>query len=152
MSAYSFLNVAAAIAGPGLVAQIGSSAGAAKEGISTGFDEDKTTITTGADGSIMTSLRATMTGRITVRLLKVSPINAILSQAYNFQRVNVLNWGQNSITVTDTARGDVVTGRQMAFIKFPDNGWAEDGNTLDWVFQGIINEILGVGIPDVNTP
>jgi Bacteriophage KPP10, Structural protein ORF10 len=152
MSAYSFLNVAASISGPGLVAQIGSSSGAAKEGLSTAFDEDKTTITTGSDGAIMTSLRATMTGRITVRLLKTSPINAILSQAYNFQRLSSINWGQNAITVTDVARGDVVTGRQMAFVKFPDNGWAEDGNTLDWVFQGIINEILGAGVPDVNTP
>jgi len=152
MSAYSFLNVQASLVGPGITAQIGSSAGSAKEGISTAFDEDKVTVTTGADGSIMTSLRASMTGRIHIRLLKTSPINATLSQAFNFQRVSAANTGQNTIRVVDKARGDVVTGRQMAFVKHPDNVWAEEGNTLEWVFQGIVNEVLGAGIPDVTTP
>ena len=152
MSAYSFLNVQASVVGPGLTAQIGSSAGAAEEGISTEFDEDKTTVTTGADGTIMTSLRASMTGRITIRLLKTSPINAILNSAFNFQRTTASNWGQNSLRVVDKARGDVLTGRQMSFVKHPGNAWAVNGNTLEWVFQGIVNEVLGAGIPDVNTP
>ena len=152
MSAYSFLSVQANINGPGLTAQIGSSAGAAKEGLSTAFEEDKSTVTTGADGSTMTSLRATQTGEIIIRLLKTSPINAVLNQAYNFQRTSAANWGQNSIRVVDKARGDVVTGRSMSFMKHPDNAWAEDGNTLEWRFKGIVNEVLGAGIPDVNTP
>lgn len=152
MSAYSFLNVQASVVGPGLTAQIGSSAGAAKEGISTEFDEDKTTVTTGADGSIMTSLRASMTGRITIRLLKTSPINAVLNAAFNFQRTTAANWGGNSIRVVDKARGDVLTGRSMSFVRHPGNAWAEDGNILEWTFQGIVNEVLGAGIPDVNTP
>lgn len=152
MSTYSFLSVQANINGPGLVAQIGSSAGAAKEGISTEFDEDKTTVTTGADGAIMTSLRASMTGRVIVRLLKTSPWNNVLTNAFNFQRTSPINWGQNNVLVVDKARGDVVTGRQMSFLRMPSNSWAEDGNTLEWALVGIVNEILGIGLPDINNP
>lgn len=152
MSTYSFLNVQASVSGPGLTAQIGSNSGAAKDGLSTSFDEAKNTITTGADGSIMTSLRASMTGKITIRLLKTSPLNAVLSAAFNFQRVSSANAGQNNLRVVDKARGDVVTGRQMAFEKFPDNVWSEEGNTLEWTFIGIVNETLGPGTPDTTNP
>jgi hypothetical protein len=152
MSTYSFLNVVASIVGPSLNAQIGSSAGSAKEGITAEFDEDKAGVVTGADGSIMTSLRATQTGKITVRLLKVSPENSVLEKAYNFQRQSAANWGNNLIRVVDKARGDVCTGRQMTFVRFPTIVWSEDGNINEWVFQGILNEVLGAGIPDVNSP
>jgi hypothetical protein len=152
MSTYSFLSVAASVVGPGLNAQIGATSGAAKDGLSTSFDEDKTKITTGADGSIMTTLNASQTGKITVRLLKTSPLNAILSAAYNFQRVSAANTGQNLVRVVDKARGDVVTGRQMSFLKFPDNSWGEEGPILEWTFQGIVNETLGAGIPDLSNP
>jgi predicted SPOUT superfamily RNA methylase MTH1 len=152
MSTYSFLDVVASIVGPGLNAQIGSTSGSAKEGITAEFDEDKATVTTGADGSIMTSLRATQTGKITIRLLKTSPVNAVLSQAYAFQRQNAVNWGNNLIRVVDKARGDVCSGRQMTFTRFPTITWSEDGNINEWAFQGILNEVLGAGIPDVTTP
>jgi hypothetical protein len=152
MSAYSFLSVAASIVGPGLNAQIGSTSGAAKEGLTAEYDEDKNAVTTGADGTIMTSLKATMTGKITVRLLKTSPINAILSQAFNFQRTSPANTGQNNIRVVDKIRGDVVTGRQMAFVRYATNAWSEEGNVLEWQFIGLMNETLGAGIPDINTP
>lgn len=149
MSAYSFINVYASLIGPGVSIQIGSSAGAAKEGISRTFDEDKNTTTTGADGTTMNSLHAGQTGIITVRLLKTSPINSALSQSYNFQRQSAANWGQNVIRVADKARGDVLTGRSLAYVKLPDNEWSEDGNILAWQFRGILNELLGAGIPDL---
>jgi hypothetical protein len=152
MGAYSFLSVQASILGPGLNAQIGSSAGSAKEGISVEMEEDKTTVTTGADGSIMTSLRASMTGRVIVRLLKTSPINAVLMNGLNFQRISAANWGQNVIVVSDTARGDVVSGRQMSFVRFPNNSWAEEGNVIEWSYVGIVNEWMGAGIPDLTNP
>jgi hypothetical protein len=152
MSTYSFLNIQASVQGPGLAAQIGSNSGAAKDGLSTAFDEDKTSVTTGADGSIMTSLRASMTGRITIRLLKTSPINAVLNAAFNFQRSSAANTGQNNLRVVDKARGDVVTGRQMSFVKHPDNVWSEEGNILEWTFIGIVNETLGAGTPDLTNP
>jgi hypothetical protein len=165
MGTYSFLNFQLSIVGPGLNAvlgqgtpgaiggaQIGSNSGAAKEGVSVAFDEDKIGVVTGADGSIMTSLHATQTGTITVRLLKTSPINAVLSQAYNFQRQSSGSTGQNVIRGVDKVRGDTVSGVQMGFVRFPDNEWGEEGNTLVWTFKGIVRESLGVGVPDVSTP
>lgn len=152
MGTYSFLSVQASIIGPGLNAQIGSTSGAAKDGLSTEFDEDKTTVTTGADGTIMTSLRASMTGRITVRLLKTSPINQILNTAFNFQRAGAGNWGQNSLRIVDKVRGDVVSGSQMSFVRHPANTWSEEGNILEWSFIGIVREVLGAGIPDLSNP
>lgn len=155
MGAYSFLDVTASIVGPGLNTnvqgsqEIGSGAGAAKEGISTAFDEDKGTVVTGADGETMTSLHAGQTGTITIRLLKTSPVNAVLSQAYAYQRTSAANWGQNTIRVVDKVRGDVVTGTDMQIRKFPDNAWAEDGNILEWVFQGVVIENLGPGVASV---
>lgn len=149
MSAYSFINVQASIVGPGIVAQIGSSAGSGKDGISTSFDQDKGSVVTGADGQIMTSLHAAQTGKMTIRLLKTSPINALLSAAYALQRSSAALWGLNTILVVDKVRGDVAVGRQMQFVKFPDNSWAEEGNIIEWVFQGIINENLGPGLTDV---
>lgn len=152
MGAYSFLDVQGSVVGPGLATQIGATSGAAKEGLTTSFDETKTAITTGADGAIMTSLKASMTGKITIRLLKTSPINAVLNRAFNFQRASAANTGQNSIRVVDKARGDVVTGRQMSFEKHPDNAWSEEGNVLEWTFIGIVNEVLGSGVPSVTAP
>jgi hypothetical protein len=131
---------------------VGSGSGSAKEGISTSFDEDKGAATTGADGSLMISLHAGMTGKMTIRLLKTSPVNAILSQAFAFQRSSSGNWGQNFLRVVDKVRGDVATLYQAQFVKFPDNAWAEDGNVIDWVFQGVLNENLGPGLPTTAIP
>ena len=100
----------------------------------------------------MTSLHATATGKITIRLLKTSPLNAVLSQAYNFQRQSSANWGINTIRIVDKVRGDVASGSQMGFEKFPDNAWSEDGNVIEWAFEGLLRESLGVGVPDLSTP
>jgi hypothetical protein len=152
MGVYSFINVQATVAGPGLQAQIGSNSGAAKEGISCEMDEDKTTVTTGADGSIMHSLRASQTGRVTIRLLKTSPINQQLQNAYNFQRSSAANWGQNVIRVVDKFRGDVVSGAEMGFLRQPNNTWSEEGNILEWTFVGITRESLGAGPAQLTNP
>lgn len=145
MSAYSFLDVLAAIVGPGGSFSLGSGQGAAKEGISVVMDEDKNATLTGADGQIAQSLRASNTGLITVRLLKTSPVNRQLSLLYNTQRVSSSLWGRNAINVSDVARGDLVVGSQMAFVKQPDLTWAEDANTVEWTFRGIVVEQLGDG-------
>src|SRR5208282_5761454 len=119
MTAYSFLDVQASIIGPGLNAtigstpgssQVGSSAGVAKEGITVEYDDPKSTVITAADGTIMTNLHATQTGKVTIRLIKTSPINAVLSQGYAAQRSSAANWAQNTIIVTDVVSGDVAGG------------------------------------------
>ena len=156
MGVYSFLDTSVSIVGPGVNVnieggtpgseQIGSSAGAAKEGVTVAFDDPKDTKVVGADGAIMHSLHASQAGKFTVRLLKTSPINAVLSQAYAAQRGSAANWGQNVIVLTNNVLGDVAEGAQMAFEKFPDNEYAEDGNTLTWVFTGLVDELLGPGL------
>ena len=147
MSAYSFLNVQATIVGPGGAFTLGSGAGAAEEGISVSMDEDKGDTKVGADGQIMQSLRASKMGRITVRLLKTSPVNALLSQMYNLQSQSSALWGNNTLLVSDTVRGDVISASQVCFTKQPDLSYAKDGNTNEWVFRGAVDQLLGTGVP-----
>jgi len=153
MGTYSFLSVMATISGPGGSVNLGQGAGAAEEGITITYEEDKDTTTTGADGSIMHSLHAGMTGTITLRLLKTSPSNAILNQMFNFQRQPTgINWGQNVIRVMDVVRGDVASGRGMAFTKHPDVSYAKDPAVMEWAFRGVVNETLGLGASDSVVP
>lgn len=152
MGTYSFLNVQASISGPGGAFSIGSDAGAAEEGITVSMREEKNTMTVGAGGDGMHSLHGGNSGRITVRLLKTSPVNAQLSALYNFQKSSSANWGQNLIKVSDTIRGDVVVGRQSAFVKLPDLTYAKEGDTIEWEFDVVnLSERLGTGVPNVNT-
>lgn len=145
MTAYSFLNVAASIVGPGGNFNLGYGAANAKEGITVSFLEPKGKSDTGADGSIMQSLRASKLGRITVRLLKTSPVNASLMNMYNLQSNASGLWGNNVLRVSDIARGDSFTVSQAAFEKAPDITWAEDGNTVEWAFTGNVEGNLGIG-------
>lgn len=149
MSTYSFLNIQATLSGPGGVISLGSDAGIAEEGISIEPIEDKDAMTVGADGSIMHSLRASNAQRVSIRLLKTSPINALLSNLYNFQRLSSANWGQNTLRISDTIRGDVISGSLMAFAKQPVVAYAKDGNMNEWSFMGNVIDLLGVGTPNL---
>jgi hypothetical protein len=147
VNTYSFLNVQASIVGPGGSFSIGSNSGAAEEGISTDMISDKDDMKVGAGGDLMHSLIASKAGRITIRLLKTSPVNKQLSDLYNFQSASSLLWGQNIVVVSDTVRGDVIAGNQMAFVRQAPVGYADKGNVNEWVFQGNVNEQLGSGDP-----
>lgn len=151
MATYSFLNVAAAIVGPGGAVNLGYGAQDSEEGLTVEMIDDKNKMDVGADGAIMHSLRASNAGRITVRLLKTSPTNALLSALYNLQRASSSLWGQNVINVADTARGDLVNASTLAFVKQSDLGYGQDGNMNTWVWVGNIdNELLGIGTPNAN--
>lgn len=151
MGVYSFLDVQASISGPGGAFSIGSDAGAAEEGITTAFVGEKNTMTVGAGGDGMHSLRASKAGKITVRLLKTSPVNAKLSALYNFQQASSGNWGQNVIKVSNTISGDVVSGQECAFTKHPDLTYATEGGTVEWEFDVVkLSELIGAGVPNVN--
>lgn len=146
-TAYSFLDVKCSIVGPGGAFSLGSDAGTAEGGISIELIEDKDTMVIGADGSPMHSLHAGQGGRITVRLLKVSAVNFLLSTMYALQSTSSALWGLNTIVVTDISRGDVVTCMQVAFSRQPANTWAKDGNVLEWAFTaGRVFELLGPGL------
>jgi hypothetical protein len=144
MAAYSFLDVQASIVGPGGSFSLGSGSGAAKEGIEIEPAGDKDVLTIGADGKPMHSLLADKSGKVTVRLLKTSPVNAQLMAMYDAQALSSSTWGLNTITVTQTASGDVSTARSVAFAKKPKLDYATEAGTVEWVFNaGYLDSVLG---------
>lgn len=144
---YSFLDVNAAIAGPGGGFSLGSGAGAAEEGISVEPAAEVDAMTIGADGSGMHSLIANKAAKITVRLLKNSPTNALLSAMLAFQRTSGSNHGQNTISIVNKSSGDVITAQQTAFAKQPPIQYAKEGDVIAWEFNSISCDMgLGSGV------
>lgn len=143
---YSFLNVSAMMAGPGLAANLASGAAAAEEGITIEANEDKNIMTIGADGKGQHSLIANDAATVTIRLLKTSPANQLLMIAYDLQSGSSALWGQNIITVTDSGRGDITVVTQMAFKKKPTLTYAKEGGMMEWAFDGVAaSTVLGAG-------
>jgi hypothetical protein len=134
---YSFLDVQAAIAGPGGVFNIGNGSGAAEEGISISPTSEINTMMVGADGSGQHSLHADKSGRIIVRLLKTSPTNGQLMAMYNIQTASAAAHGQNTITINDVNRGEVITARQVAFGKAPDLSYGKAAGVNEWEFHAV---------------
>jgi hypothetical protein len=150
MAAYSFLDVNAAIAGVGGSINLGADAGIAEEGITIDPTNDKSTMTIGADGQGMHSLSADKSRLVTIRLLKTSPVNAQLQKMYNTQTVSAAAHGSNTITVRDSARGDLVTLEQVAFKREPTINYAKEGGLMEWTFDAIkSNTVLGSGTPAI---
>ncbi len=149
--AYSFLDVHAAISGPGGNFPLsGDRAGIAQEGVTIAATGDKNAMTIGADGAVMHSLIADASGTVTVNLLRTSQVNRLLQQLYNYQAQSSANWGRNTITVRDVARGDTVTCSYVAFAKAPDKVFAQEGGTLQWTFHaGKIEGQIGSGTPEL---
>ena len=149
MSTYSFLDIVAAIDGPGGSVNLGAGAGPAEEGITIESVNDKSTMITGADGSGMHSLRADNSKAVTVRLLKTSPVNALLMNMYNFQTMSSVTHGKNTISVRDVARGDAITLEQVAFKRPPNLEFQIEGGMNEWQFDAIDSTtVLGVGTPE----
>lgn len=149
VATYSFADVVATLSGPGGVIAVGNDSAAAEEGIDIEKDEANT-MTKGADGSGMHSMHAWEGGKVTIRLLKTSPLNAALSALYRFQKSSSLNWGKNTITLNEIATGDVYTCEGLAFQKHPNNAYATVGNTLVWELEAVvIDPLLGTGTPEI---
>jgi hypothetical protein len=146
MAAYSFLDVAATINGPGGSISIGNDAGTAEEGITIERRGDRNTMTIGADGSGMHSLHADKSATITVRLLKTSPTNNLLSVMFDIQSQASSLWGQNVIVVsTPSGAGDITTARQCAFHQHTPVTYAKEGGIMTWAFDAILTDgFLGV--------
>ncbi|MBB3004361.1 hypothetical protein FHX57_006743 [Paraburkholderia tropica] len=143
MSTYSFQNFALTLTGPGGSITLGDGAGDAKEGVTFEFVENANTMVIGADGTPMHSLNPGKGGRATVRLLKTSLTNGKLSALYNFQRTSSANWGQNVLAGSDIVRGEQYSCQQVAFNKFPNNNYAMEAGTIEWVFDiGIMDPAL----------
>ena len=142
---YSFLDVTAAWVGPGGSFTL-EGTGLAKEGITIVASEDKGSMTIGAGGDGMHSLKATRAGRVTVRLLKTGPGNALLGALYNFQSQSSSQWGQNQLTINNPVSGDNITCQAGAFVKEADVAYADEGGIMEWAFNFVqIDKILGNG-------
>jgi hypothetical protein len=140
---YSFLNVSAAITGPGGSFSI-SSAGVGEGGVRISMVGDKNRMNIGAAGDGMHSLIAAKAGRVTVSLLKTAPGNAQMNQIYRFQQTSAAYWGQNIITISNPVTGDAVVCSACAFVKQPDIAYTTEGGMMEWAFDSInIDEVLG---------
>lgn len=150
--AYSFLDVQAAITGPGGAFPLsGDRVGIAQEGITVTPTGDKNVMTIGADGAAMHSLQADCSGTVTVTLLRTCPVNRLLQNLYNLQSKSSSYWGRNTITIRDVARGDTITCMEVAFAKAPDNNFANEGGTYAWTFHaGKIERQIGSGTPELS--
>jgi phosphomannomutase len=144
MAAYSFKDVTSTFVGPTGTFSLGYGSANAEEGIDIVMSGDKNTMTVGADGEVMHSLHADKSGTVTVRLLKTSPMNQKLLATYDAQSISASLWGQNILTVSNTAVGDLHVARQCAFKKKPDMKYAKDGDIIQWTFDaGKIDGTLG---------
>lgn len=137
MKTYSFMDTQAAIVGPGGSFSLGAGAGIAEEGITIEPAEGVGAMTIGADGQGMHTLFADKSGRITVRVLKTSPVNALLQAMLAFQRQSAANHGQNTITIMNRSTGDAHTCQQVAFSRQPVVTYAKTANMNEWTFDAI---------------
>lgn len=144
MATYSFKDVQCTLTGPGGYASLGGDGGGVSdEGITIEPTEDVDTMTTGAAGDIMHSLHAARPANISIRLLKTSPNNAVLSTLFSFQTSSSAFHGRNVIAVSDFVSGDIVTCTQVAFSKHAGVTYSKDGNYNEWTFKGKVTFALG---------
>lgn len=140
---YSFLDVKAAFAGP--TGGFSLTGGVAEEGITFTARADKDDLVIGADGSGLHSRRADKSATVSVKLLKNSSTNALMSAMYNVQQENSALWGNNVITVALTSLGDTVVCTGVAFRKAPTVSYTDKGQLIDWEFNAItMTQVLAV--------
>jgi hypothetical protein len=143
--AYSFLDVLAAMVGPGGSYDV-AGMGLAEEAIIIAAEADKDVLTIGAGGAGMHSLRSSKAGRVTIRLLKTGLGNALLSQSYAFQSASSQNWGQNQLTISNPVSLDNITCLNGAFVKHADVTYGAVGGLMEWTFAFTqIDRIMGNG-------
>jgi hypothetical protein len=149
-STYAFQDVTASLSGPGGTLTLsGAETAAAEEGITVTWGEELNTQTIGADGSVMNSMHSARAGTATFRLMKTSPLNAMISSMIKYQHQSSALWGRNTITIADTARGDLYTLVGCAWVRFPTNTYAKVGNVLEYELHvALIDTNLGPGAPD----
>lgn len=141
---YSFLDVTASLAGATGTVDLGFGALVSKEGITISVANARNTMTVGADGEVMHSLKADKSGTVTVRLLYASPVNATLQAMYDAQALSSSLWGNNVITVRNKGNNETTVCRSVAFQKQPDRTYAEEGQMVEWVFDcGKIDTVTG---------
>lgn len=141
---YSFFEVTATLTSVAGIIDLGYGAGNADEGISISMNGAKNVQTTGADGSVMNSLRCENTGTVTVRLLNISNRNAALRRLYNTERISSTAWGADIITITNRANNETTVCRACAFKQAPSIEYGTGGQIVTWVFDaGFVDTVTG---------
>lgn len=144
MATYSFMDVTASLTGPTGVVDLGYGAAVAKEGITVALTNARNTMTVGADGEGMHSLKADKSGTVTVRVLQTSSVNAKLQALYNAQALSSSLWGNNVITIRNKANSETTVCRSCAFQKQGDITYSEEGQMREWIFDCVkIDTITG---------
>ena len=144
MATYSFMDVTASLTGPTGVVDLGYGAAIAKEGITVSLANSRNTMTVGADGEGMHSLKADKSGTVTVRVLQTSSVNAKLQAIYNAQALSSSLWGNNVITIRNKANSETTVCRSCAFQKQGDITYSEEGQMREWVFDCVkIDTVTG---------
>lgn len=147
MAAYSFLDTTCRFVGPGIDANLAAGAAVAKEGITLSPSADKNKMDIGADGQGQHSLIADDSAALSIKLLKTSPQNAVLMIAYDLQTTSSNLWGINTVTLSNSARGDFSALQGVAFKKKPEILYGEEAGMMEWTFDIIqANTVLGGGI------
>ncbi len=126
---YSFGDSEVTIDGPGGSFRLGADP---TESI-TIRDSDTYESKSGADGFIERIHKAGAT-YITVKLLKTSPVNALLSQLHQVNRQSTANWGRNTIKIVRLGK-DVTTCEALAFANY-DGPSSDHGGQIWWEFIG----------------
>ena len=145
---YSFLDTLATLqdGATGQFFALASGAGVAEEGITVEQVADVDDMVIGIDGVPVHSLVANKGAHVTVRLLKTSPINALLQNLLQQNRNTAATWGQMTIRVSNGPLGDNITNQACAFAKVPNITYAKDAGMNEWRFNvGICDVLLGAG-------
>ena len=144
---YAFQDVTAILSGPaGTFVISGPETAAAEEAITITWGEESNTQTIGADGSVMNSMHSARAGTVVFRLMKTSPNNARIQEAFHYEHQSSAFWGRNTITIENPARGDKYTLLGCAWVRIPTNSYAKVGNVLEYEMHvAIIDSRLGSG-------
>jgi hypothetical protein len=142
MPTYSFIDNQASIVGPGGAFPLADGSGNSEEGITITMVEDKNKMDIGAGGEVQHSLHAGKASTVEISLLKTSATNALLSVMYDLQTSSSSLHGKNTITLTNTESGDIITMTQAAFKKLPALKFAKDAGMNTWAFD--VGQTVGV--------
>jgi hypothetical protein len=141
---YSFIDTLVTFSGP--TGAFPLTGGVAAEGISITMHMENATTIWGADGSYIHSLIAQKGAEISIKLLKNSLLNELLSVAYNLQKTSSILSGQNIITINSTL-GDSIIASGVIFKKLPTVTFAQEAQIMEWTFTaGKAEVVLGAGL------
>ncbi len=115
---------------------------------------DSASSTVGADGSMMLSVSADKSGKVTFKLLKTSSSNRYLLNRLRELEIGSSSFRPLNMTVKDVHRQDVIVGIAGYVTKPPTTKHGEKGAEHEWVlnFQRLeidLGNMMGLGSPSV---